>query len=184
MHAAGAGPHKGDTTIPYTLPDLADDIRSLLSKSPASECAPALCAAVSKALTDKDFIAKHLPDRAPGAHPREVLFEDPELGFCICGHVYGAAANSEPHDHGTSWAIYGQAVGTTEMTDWEIVEPGEADRPARVEPRNVYEMRPGDAHFYGVGAVHSPRRAGPTRLIRIEGANLDKVQRSNIAAAA
>jgi hypothetical protein len=27
-----------------------------------------------------------------------------------------------PHDHGNSWAIYGQALGWTEMTEWEREE--------------------------------------------------------------
>ena len=44
-------------------------------------------------------------------------------------------------------------------------------------------MKPGDAHFYGVGAVHSPKRTQSTRLIRIEGANQDFIPRSDIVAA-
>jgi hypothetical protein len=44
-------------------------------------------------------------------------------------------------------------------------------------------MKPGDAKLYDVGCVHSPNRAAPTKLIRIEGKNLDTVKRSNIAAA-
>jgi hypothetical protein len=43
-------------------------------------------------------------------------------------------------------------------------------------------MKPGDAHLYDVGAVHSPKRDAPVKLIRIEGWNLDRVQRSNIKA--
>jgi hypothetical protein len=43
-------------------------------------------------------------------------------------------------------------------------------------------MKPGDAHLYDVGAVHSPRREQPVKLIRIEGKNLDRVKRSNIQA--
>jgi hypothetical protein len=45
-------------------------------------------------------------------------------------------------------------------------------------------MKPGDAHLYDVGAVHSPKRDGLTKLVRIEGANLDRIKRSNIKAAA
>jgi hypothetical protein len=33
------------------------------------------------------------------------------------------------------------------------------------------------AHVYNEGDLHSPRREGPTRLIRIEGTNMDKVKR-------
>ena len=69
------------------------------------------------------------------------------------------------------------------MTDWEIVEPGGGDKPTLVKPAKTYVMTPGDAHFYDVGDVHSPKRTAPTRLIRIEGRNLDEVTRSNIAAA-
>jgi hypothetical protein len=33
------------------------------------------------------------------------------------------------------------------------------------------------AHVYNEGDVHSPRRDGPTRLIRIEGQNTDRIKR-------
>ena len=33
-------------------------------------------------------------------------------------------AHGEPHDHGSSWAIYGLAEGDTEMTDWKVVRKG------------------------------------------------------------
>jgi hypothetical protein len=167
----------------YTLARMAEDLRAELAVRPARECSAALRAIVSRALNDRAFVAAHLPDRAPGEPVREVLYEDPELGFCICGHVNQGAASTGPHDHGSSWAIYGQAEGVTEMTDWKIVETGAGDAPALAEPVRTYRLAPGDAHFYAVGDVHSPKRDGPTRLIRVEGANLDRVQRSNIKAA-
>ncbi len=164
----------------YTLEQMAADLRRELVARPAGECAEALCRIVARALEDDGFVATYLPDRAAGQHPREVLHEDPDLGFCICGHVYEGAAESAPHDHGSSWAIYGQAEGVTEMSDWEIVEPASGDRPARVVPSRRYELARGEAHFYGVGAVHSPRRTASTRLVRVEGANLDRIRRSPI----
>ena len=33
------------------------------------------------------------------------------------------------------------------------------------------------AHVYNEGDLHSPKRSGPTGLIRIEGTNMDKVKR-------
>jgi hypothetical protein len=33
------------------------------------------------------------------------------------------------------------------------------------------------ARLYNEGDLHSPRREGPTRLIRVEGMNMDKVRR-------
>ena len=169
--------------MPRTLEMLANSVRELLIREPVAAQAGEICALLRDYLTDGAFVALHLPDRLPGDHPREVLYEDPKLGFCICGHVYSDAAESGPHDHGSSWAIYGQAEGTTEMTDWTIAEPGTEQTPALVEPHKVYTLEPGDAYFYDVGAVHSPRREAPTRLIRIEGANLDHLKRSAIKAA-
>ena len=166
----------------YTLTQLAADIRETLKADSSSAGKEKVCGYVSKALTDKAFIATHLKDRANGAHPREVLYEDPELGFCICGHVYDGPAHGSPHDHGSSWAIYGQATGITEMTDWRIVEKGSGDKPSLVEPVRTYAMKPGDAHLYEVGVVHSPKRDAPVKLVRIEGKNLDHVKRSNIKA--
>ena len=166
-----------------TLEGLSAELKQALSAHRIEDCHEAVCGLIRQALLDDAFVAQHLPDRADGEHPREVLYEDPELGFCICGHVYEGAAESGPHDHGPSWAIYGQAEGTTEMTDWKIVQPGQDGAAAKVEPEKVYTLVRGDAHFYAVGAVHSPKRLASTRLIRVEGANLDHVQRSNIEAA-
>jgi len=164
-----------------TLESFAAEIRAALKADPGPGGKQAVCAVVSKVLLDQDFIAQHLtPEQCK---PRKVLYEDPELGFCICGHVYEGAAKGGPHDHGSSWAIYGLATGDTEMTDWTIVKKGDTENPSLVEPAKVYTLRPGDAHFYDVGIVHSPNRAGPTKLIRIEGANLDHIKRSNIKAA-
>ena len=52
-----------------------------------------------------------------------------------------------------------------------------------VEPAETYVLKPGDSHFYDVGVIHSPKRDGLTKLVRVEGRNLDHVQRSNIKAA-
>lgn len=40
-----------------------------------------------------------------------------------------------------------------------------------------YTLTPAMAHLYNEGDLHSPRRDGPSRLIRIEGKNMEKVQR-------
>jgi predicted metal-dependent enzyme (double-stranded beta helix superfamily) len=173
-----------NASMPYTLEQLATDIRTTLEQDPGPAGKAAICRHVSRALADTAFVAEHLRERAAGANPREILYEDPTLGFCICGHVYAGAARGSPHDHGPSWAVYGQAAGTTEMTDWRIVEEGFDDKPSLVEPARTYVLRPGEAHLYDVGAVHSPDRAGSTKLVRIEGQNLDHVRRSNIRAKA
>ena len=160
----------------YTLEALASDLGQALQETSDEDRGAALCGHVEKAITDAAFRTTNLG--ADKTMPREVLYEDETHGFCICVHSYRAGATSPPHDHGPTWAIYGQADGETEMTDWEIVEPGDGDKPARVALTETYMLRPGMAKYYAPGAIHAPRRAGATKLLRIEGANLDHVKRT------
>jgi hypothetical protein len=171
----------GGKTMAYTLEQLCADIRTTLKADASAKGRQAVVPLVAKALRDEAFVAAHITKDA--CKPRKVLFEDPELGFAVCGHVYEGQSTAKPHDHGSSWAIYGLAAGTTQMTDWRIVKNGDGAQPALVEAARVYDLNPGDAHFYDVGMVHSPKFNGLTKLLRIEGANLDRVKRSNIAAA-
>jgi predicted metal-dependent enzyme (double-stranded beta helix superfamily) len=158
----------------YTLEQFAEGCRRLLQADPTPAGRREVCALVEEVLKDEAFLRRHLGDDVP---ERKILYEDPTLGFCILAHVYHGAKESQPHDHGPSWAIYGQARGETEMTDWERVTPAAEDRPGKVRRRQTYNLKPGMAHVYNEGDLHSPRRAGPTRLIRIEGQNMDRVRR-------
>ncbi len=165
----------------YTLEQLTQDIRQTLKADPGPAGRQKICQYVSKALLDRQFIQQHVT--ADQCQPRKVLYEDPELGVCICGHVYGKEVKGAPHDHGPTWAIYGVAESTTEMTDWKIIKKGSGETPTLVEPVRRYDMKAGDCHVYEPGDVHSPHISPGTKLIRIEGGNLDRVQRSNIKAA-
>ena len=53
-----------------------------------------------------------------------LLYEDPELGFQILAHIMDRDYAGGPHDHGDSWAIYGQAVKHTEMNEWKRTDDG------------------------------------------------------------
>lgn len=133
-----------------------------------------VCALIQQALKDKEFVAAQLGDDVP---ERKIIYEDPELGFCILAHVNRGARESKPHDHGPTWAIYGQAQGETIMSDWELVESASEDKPGRVRLVRQYSLTPGMAYVYNEGDLHSPRRDGPTRLIRVEGRNVEKIRR-------
>jgi predicted metal-dependent enzyme (double-stranded beta helix superfamily) len=131
-------------------------------------------ALLQEALKDEDFVASNFSDTTP---ERQILYEDKDLGFCILAHQYSGPKTSPPHDHGPSWAIYGQARGETAMSDWDLLEPASAEKPGKVKKKRDYKLTPGVAHVYNEGDLHSPTRAGPTRLIRIEGTNMEKVKR-------
>ena len=158
----------------YTLEQFAAACRRILTDERGPEGRRKVCALVQDVLKDDVFIATHLGDDGP---ERKILYEDPELGFCILAHVYQGARESQPHDHGPSWAIYGQARGETVMSDWALVEPPAGSAPGKVRHVRSYTLTPGMAHVYNEGDLHSPRREGPTRLLRLEGTNMDKVRR-------
>ncbi len=158
----------------YSLEQFSTECHNILKADPGPEGRKKVCELVKDVLKDQDFVKAHLGDDVP---ERKVLYEDPELGFCILGHVHHGAKNSQPHDHGPYWAIYGQAVGETIMTDYEpVARPGEG-KPGKARPVRDYTLSPGAAYLYNEGDLHSPRRDGTTRLIRIEGKNMEKVQR-------
>ena len=133
-----------------------------------------LSALLQDALRDEDFVASAFSGEAS---ERKILYEDPELGFCVLAHNYTSPKESPPHDHGPSWAIYGQARGETAMSEWELLEPASAEKAGKVKKKRDYKLTPGAAYVYNEGDLHSPSRAGPTRLIRIEGTNMEKVKR-------
>ena len=158
----------------HTLEAFAAECRKILKAENNPAGRSKVCTLLKDVLTDESFVAKHLDDKTP---ERKILYEDPDLGFCILAHRYDGAKESNPHDHGPSWAIYGQAKGETAMTDWELLEPATPEKPGKVRKTRTYKLTPGVAHVYNEGDLHSPSRAGATRLIRIEGTNMEKVKR-------
>jgi hypothetical protein len=158
----------------YDLQQFSADCHRILAVDPGVAGRQKVCALLQQALKDEGFVAAQLRAETP---EREIVYEDKELGFCILAHSYQGAKESAPHDHGPSWAIYGQARGETEMTDWSLVAPASTDRPGKVRFVRSYKLTPGMAYVYNEGDLHSPKRSGPTGLIRIEGTNMDKVKR-------
>jgi hypothetical protein len=157
-----------------TLPDFGARVRNTLLEDDGPAGRERAAALLRAALQDRPFIDALFDANTP---ERKVLYEDADLGFCILAHRYTDAKAGPPHDHGTSWAIYGQADGETVMSDWAVVEPAANGRPGQVRKLRDYTMTPGVVHLYNEGAIHAPSRSGPTRLVRIEGTNLERVAR-------
>ncbi|HUC09570.1 MAG TPA: hypothetical protein VL985_03990 [Stellaceae bacterium] len=157
-----------------TLEQLSAACHDALAADPGIAGRKKVCGLIQQALTDEEFVAAHLGSDGP---ERKILYEDPQLGFCILAHVNHGARESKPHDHGPSWAIYGQAQGETIMSDWSLVEPASEEKPGRVRLVREYRLTPGMAYIYNEGDLHSPRRTASTKLIRVEGRNLEKIRR-------
>lgn len=164
----------------HTLEQFAARCHDILKAEPGPAGRDKVCALLRGVLTDQQFVARHFDDQTPD---RKILYEDPELGFCILTHYYKGAKESPPHDHGPSWAIYGQVRGETEMSDYELLEPASEAKPGKVRKTRTYKLTPGVAHVYNEGDLHSPTRTSSTHLIRIEGVNMEKVRRLKYQAA-
>lgn len=158
-----------------TLEAFAARCREVLATDDTPAGSARVAALLASALAEPAFAPALFAGDTP---ERKIVYEDPELGFCILVHEYHGAKDSRPHDHGPSWAIYGQAAGETEMSDFALVEPATPGRPGKVRKTRSYRLRPGDVHVYNEGDLHAPSRAAPTRLVRIEGVNMETVARA------
>ncbi len=158
----------------HTLESFSSECHRLLKAEPGPPGREKVCALLQDVLKDETFVATHLGDDVP---KRKIIYEDPELKFCILAHVNTGAKESPPHDHGPTWAIYGQAAGETEMTDWEMVEPAGPGKVGKVRRAKTHTLKPGMAYVYNEGDLHSPRRESATRLIRFEGVNTETISR-------
>ena len=157
-----------------TLEKFAADCHFALKSHPGTPGREQVRKLVEQALAEPEFIETYIP---PGTPERHLLYEDADLGFAILAHGYVGPKGSKPHDHGPSWAIYGQAAGETLMTDWDCVARPTEGAPGKASAVRDYVMKPGDAYLYDIGVLHSPERKGDTRLLRIEGLNMAKVKR-------
>ena len=167
--------------MPQTLDSFAALVRDILRKGSSPAARENVAVLLRDALKDRVFIESLFDETSP---ERKVVHQDPQLGFCILAHRYTGARSSPPHDHGPSWAIYGQVDGQSAMSDWALVEAASPDRPGKVRKLRQYLLTPGFARVYNEGELHAVSRAGPTRLIRIEGTNLDRVARLRYEAVA
>lgn len=167
--------NESEMTMDEKLESFAAECHRILKADPGPTGLEAVRKGLEPLLVDADFVATYLgPDNDA---TRKVLYEDSELGFCILAHVFKGTNKAPPHDHGPSWAIYGQAAGETEMTEFDMIAQPEGGEPGRVTARKTYVLEPGMAVAYKVGDLHSPKRGGETRLIRLEGQNLEGVKR-------
>ena len=157
-----------------TLEQFAAECKTILRSEPGPSGRRKICMRLETLLKDPEFAAAILTDETP---ERKVVYEDRELGFCVLAHNYKGAKESPPHDHGPSWAIYGQAKGETEMTDFELVAKASPEKPGKAKALRTYKLTPGQAYLYNEGDLHSPRRRSATQLIRIEGMNMDRIKR-------
>jgi predicted metal-dependent enzyme (double-stranded beta helix superfamily) len=167
----------GESDMSYDLNRFIDDCRSELKRDPGPAGRERIRLLLERLLQDKDFVAAHCSDRTPkGLY---VLHDDRELGFQVLAHINEKARTSPPHDHGASWAIYGQAASYTDMTEYARIDDGAGPNVAKLKVTRKYRLNPGQAGIFQNGAIHSIDYPDESRFVRVTGANLDRIARSS-----
>jgi len=159
--------------MPYDLDQFVSDCHAILSRDPGPAGREEVRLRLEQLLANQDFVRKYCGDDVPSG--LNLLYEDKDLGFQILAHVNDKARVSPPHDHGASWAIYGQATKYTEMIEWERQDDG-SDK-AKLTPVKKYRLTPGKAGIYQDGTIHSIDYPDKARFVRVTGTNLDNINR-------
>jgi predicted metal-dependent enzyme (double-stranded beta helix superfamily) len=161
--------------MPYDLDQFVSDCRIILKRDAGPQGREEVRTRLERLLANRDFVEQHCGETAPRG--LKVLYEDRELGFQILAHINDKARVSPPHDHGASWAIYGQATHYTDMIEWEREDDGSDSAHAKLKPVKKYRLLPGQAGIYQDGKIHSIGYPDHARFVRVTGTNLDKIDR-------
>lgn len=157
----------------YTLEEFYADARNALKADSGPAGHDAVRAKLEHLLKDEAFVAEYCgPDAKPGI---QTIYRCPETGFNVLVHIYEKGKTGPPHDHGKSWAIYGQAVGRTVMTVWKRLDDGSESGRANIEKDKSFELGPGMAGKFEVGDIHSIEICDGSKFVRITGTDLNTI---------
>lgn len=157
----------------YDLPAFCAELHTILARDGQAGL-PEIAEKLKALLVNPDFVAATWTDETPPG--KQVLYHDEETDAYVLAHVQAPAKTGTPHSHGTSWAIYGNARGYTEMTEWKRVNAAQEDH-AVLTATARYRLGPGDSHAYGSGVIHSTAHPEKAWVVRVTGTDLDVLPR-------
>jgi len=161
--------------MPYTLEKFIADCRAALSNNSISKSREIVRASLSQLLLEDDFVNNNCGPKLEGG--TSLLYHDKDLGFQIIVYIMGDAYEGGPHDHGSSWAIYGQAVKYTDMTEWTRIDDGSKDGFAKIKKAREYRLERGDVGIFDNHQIHSISYPSGARFIRVTGTDLSTIKR-------
>ena len=163
-----------EKNMTYTLEAFCKDAKHILANTPGPAGRQAVREALENLLKDEAFLAAHCgPDLEPGI---DTVYRDPDLGFNVLVHAYASGKSGPPHDHGDSWAVYGQAVGHTVMSTWRRLDDRSAEGRAKLEKSETYQLDPGMAGVFEPKDIHSIVITDNCRFVRVTGTDLGTIE--------
>lgn len=157
----------------YTLEQFCSDLHTTI-KAKGQKGLSEVAEKLKGLLTNPDFVKATFSDDTPPG--KRVLWHDKETDAYVLAHVQQAGKGGNPHSHGASWAIYGNAKGYTDMTEWRRVNP-ETEDEVVLEKSDAYRLGPGQTRAYGSGMIHSTSHPEKAWVMRITGCDLDTIKR-------
>jgi hypothetical protein len=157
----------------YSLQDFCADLSKTI-KAEGVGGLPHVATRLSELLKNPAFVAETFQDDTP--YGKRELWRDPDTDARVMAHVQQAGKGGKPHSHGESWAIYGNALGFTDMTEWRRVNP-ESEEQVVLEVSEKYRIGPGDTHAYPPRVIHSTAHPEKAWVVRITGTDLDTIPR-------
>ena len=157
----------------YAFKQFCDDCRNTLiaDKGPAGR--KSLVDHLEKLLANSKFVDEQLGLNQPSG--RQTVYEDADTGFCVLFHRYDKSGGGTPHDHGDSWAVYGQAKKFTDIKEFIQLDEEIENNKADLVVSREFRMKSGKAALFDVGVIHSINFTPGGRVVRVTGTNLDKI---------
>ena len=160
----------------YQLEEFCSDAREALTIDPGHNGREKVRQLLEKLLANGDFVTRYLGAEVAGG--KQVIHHDSETGFYVMAH--GTEVGNwvgKPHDHGASWAIYGQGTGLTDMTVYARTDDGSQEGHAKLDKAETFRLDPGVVALFDPGTIHSTAHPQPARWIRVTGTDLDTIKR-------
>ncbi len=157
----------------YALDDFCNDTRSILEADDTPEGRERVRQKLELLLRNADFCNAYLG--ADAETGMQQIYEDPELHFCVLAYNMAEPRTSPPHDHGESWAVYGQASGCTDMTLWSANADDKGGHD--ISPVRSFTLDPGQAGLFDVREIHSIEYTAGAKFVRVTGVDMSRTTR-------
>jgi predicted metal-dependent enzyme (double-stranded beta helix superfamily) len=172
-------------TKAYTMEAFVDDARAVFAstKDPRTQ-AQQIARHMTTLLAEPGWLEEKLNLPAEGGFGRVDLHQDeeyghPDGGFLLMCGIQRPGQDNLPHDHGTTWVVYGVYSGAIEQTKWRWSYP-ETDRTSpEIKPLESWTQGAGDIAFFLPGEIHNTKCVAEDRalVIRLEGRKLSGMLR-------
>jgi predicted metal-dependent enzyme (double-stranded beta helix superfamily) len=163
----------GELRMTYKFDSFCSDCREAYDKNTGKADIEIIRQNLTKLLNENsEFVEKNCgKDLEYGVHE---LFKDPQTGFIVYAHNFKKGRTSPPHDHGASWAVYGQARKFTDMTEYRRLDDKSKVGFAQIEETKKYRLDVGMVGKFGPHDIHQIHFEDDASFVRVTGSDLFK----------